>query len=313
MTRARPYDLLVVGELNVDVILSGDATPEFGQVEKIVDDLSLCAGSSAGIFAAGAAKMGLRVLYASKVGDDAFGHFMIGALQEAGVDTSLVRIDPAIKTGVTVILSRGQDRAILTYLGSISALTGDDLDPTWYSLARHLHLASPFLLTGLRPAMPDMMRQAKSAGMSVSLDTKWDPDERWALAGFFDHLDIFLPNDNELRAITGERDLDSAIAQMASRVPVLVVKQGERGALAVQGHDRVGVAAFPVKVVDSTGAGDTFDGGFLAGWLRGESLRHCLLLGAACGALTTTQVGGFNGQPTWAESVSYVARATEPT
>ena len=313
MTRERPYDLLVIGELNVDIILSGDVTPEFGQVEKLVDDLSLCAGSSSGIFAASAARMGLRVLYASKVGDDAFGHFMIAALQEAGVDTSLVRVDPAIKTGVTVILSKGQDRAMLTYLGSISALAGDDVDAAWYGLARHLHVASPFLLTGLRPAMPDMMRQAKEAGMSVSLDTNWDPNERWSLAGFFDHLDVFLPNENELTAITGETDLDSAIAQMAARVSVLVVKQGEKGALAVRGRDRVDVAAFPVDVVDTTGAGDTFDGGFLAAWLRGEPLRQCLLLGAACGALTTTQVGGFNGQPCWDEAVSYVASAGQIT
>lgn len=306
----RRQDLFVIGELNVDIILSGDVVPEFGQVEKLVDDLSVCAGSSAGIFAAGAAKMGLRVLYASRVGDDPFGHFLIGALDDAGVDTRLVKVDPMLKTGATIILSKGQDRAMLTYLGSISAVSDADLEPSWYELARHLHVASPFLLTGLYPTIPKMMRIAKEASMTVSLDTNWDPTGRWSLEGFFEHLNVFLPNEAELLAITGQTDLDAAIDQMSARVPVLVVKRGEKGAIAIKGRERVEVAAFPIQVVDTTGAGDTFDGGFLAGWLRGESLRRCLLLGSACGALTTTQVGGFSGQPTWDEAASLVENVT---
>jgi len=301
---ARTHDILIVGELNVDLILSGDVTPEFGQVEKIVDDFSMCAGSSSGIFAASAAKMGLKVLVASKVGDDPFGHFMIDALEDAGVDTPLVEVDPTIKTGVTVILSRAHDRAIITYLGSIAEVSGDDVQDSWYGLARHLHVASPFLLEALRPAIPSMMRAAKEAGMTVSLDTNWDPSEEWALDGFFDNLDVFLPNENELLAITGQSNLEQAINQMAARVPVLAVKRGDKGAIAVRGTERVEVPAMPIVVVDTTGAGDTFDGGFLAGWLRGESLRRCAQLGAACGSSTATQVGGFNGQPTWSEALS---------
>ena len=302
----RPFDLLIVGELNVDIILSGDVMPRFGQVEKLIDDLSICTGSSSGIFAAGAAKMGLRVLFVSTVGDDLFGHFVIKALSDAGVDTSLVRVDPTIKTGVTVVLSRGQDRAMLTHLGSIAAISDDHLDPCRYGLARHLHVASPFLLAGLREAMPAMMRAAKVAGMSVSLDPNWDPEQRWALSGFFDYLDVFLPNDAELRAIAAQPDLELAIAHMASRVPVLAIKRGAKGAIGVRDGERIDLPAFPVEVVDSTGAGDSFDAGFLAGWLGGESLKRCLQLGAACGALTTTRVGGLNGQPSWDEAVAFV-------
>ena len=308
----RPYDLLVVSELNVDVVLRGDVTPEFGQVEKLVDDCSVYAGSSGGIFAASAAKMGLRVLYASKVGDDLLGHYMVDALGDAGVDTRLVVIDPAVKTGVGVVLSRGQDRAMLTYLGSISAISHDDVDPEWYSLAKHLHVVSPFLMSRLYPAMPKMMCAAKDGGMTVSLDTNWDPTQEWALHGFFDHLDVFLPNERELLAIAGALDLEQAIGQMAARVPVLVVKRGVKGALAVSNGERVDVPAFSVDVADTTGAGDTFDGGFLSGWLRGEPLERCLVLGTACSALTVTQVGGFVGQPTWEEAASFVEKARAP-
>jgi len=302
----RAFDVLIVGEVNVDIILSGDVLPQFGQAEKLIDDHSVCAGGSCGIFAAGAARMGLRVLLASIVGDDLFGRFMVEALRDAGVDTSLVRVDPTVKSGTTTILSRGQDRAMLTYLGSMAAITEELLDPAWYSQARHLHVASPFLLAGLHEAMPGMMRVAKEAGMSVSLDTNWDPQQGWALDGFFDHLDVFMPNENELRAVTAQPDLERAIAEMARRVPVLAIKRGAKGAIGLQGAERVDVPAFPIDVVDSTGAGDSFDAGFLAGWLRGESLERCVQLGAACGALTATQMGGFNGQPTWDEAMAFV-------
>ena len=235
-----------------------------------------------------------------------FSHVVIAALQEAGVDTSGVRLDPAIKTGATVVLSRDQDRAMLTYPGSIAAVTAADLDPTWHGLARHLHVASPFLLTGLRPELPSIMRRAREAGMTVSLDPNWDPAERWDLAGMLEATDILLPNENEARAISGRSDLEGAVAWLAERVPLVVVKRGADGALAAQGDERVAVSAYRVPVVDTTGAGDTFDGGFLAAWLRGEPLRRCLEMGCACAAGTLTRLGGLNGQPTWEEALQRV-------
>ncbi|MEN6479371.1 MAG: carbohydrate kinase family protein [Anaerolineales bacterium] len=302
----RAYDLLVVGELNPDLILKGDVEPEFGQVEKLVDDFVVAPGGSSSIFAASAAKMGLKVLYASRVGDDIFGHYMIDALQTIGIDTRHVTVDPEIKTGATVVLSRGQDRAMLTYLGSLGVISSRDVNPDWFEQVRHLHVASPFLLTALRPYMPEMMRQAKAKGMTTSLDTNWDPSETWQLDGLFDYLDVFLPNENELMAITGVNDIDGAIAAMAPRVPVLAVKRGADGATGVQGGVRVDVPAYPVDVKDTTGAGDTFDGGFLAAWLAGKPLADCLRYGAACGGLTTTVIGGFNGQPSWDQVEAYI-------
>jgi len=300
------YDLLVVGELNVDIIARGAVTPRFGQVEQVVDDIALYAGSSAAIAAGAAARMGLRVVFASRVGDDEFGRYMISALQGAGVDTSGVHVDPTIKTGATIVLSRDGDRAMLTYPGSIAAVGPGDVDPAWYGAARHLHVASPFLLTGLRHALPGIMRRARAAGMTVSLDTNWDPEERWDVGELLDATDVAMPNANEVRAITRQDDLDDAVAALAERVPLVVVKCGAEGALAARGAERVRVPAYRVTVVDTTGAGDTFDGGFLAGWLRGEPLRRCLELGNACAAGTLTAAGGLNGQPTWDEAMRVV-------
>ena len=305
---SRPYDLLIVGELNPDIILTGDVIPRFDQAEQLVDDLAVCAGSSSAIFAASASKMGLRVLFGSLVGDDLFGRYMIEELRRAGIDPSFVEVNPALKTGAGVMLSRGQNRAIFTYLGAIAAVSSAQVNPAWYGKARHLHVASPFLLSALRPTMPAMMRAAHEAGMTVSLDTNWDPAERWAVDDLLEHLDLFLPNENELLAIAREHDLERAIARISVRAPVLVVKRGERGAIAVRGSERVEAPAFQVPVTDTTGAGDTFDGGFVAAWLRGEPLQRCLLLASACAALKVGHVGGFVGQPTWDEAEAFTRR-----
>lgn len=309
----RPYDLAIVGELNADILLTGDVTPVFGQVEKLVDDLSICAGASTGIFAAGAARMGLRVLLGSRVGDDLLGRFMVDALREAGVDTAHVHVDPTVKTGATVLLSRGDDRAMLTYLGSIAAVSARDLPQGWTALARHLHVASPFLLTRLRPDLPALMAAAKGAGMTVSLDTNWDPEERWELEGFWEPLDVLLPNEQELLALSGATALQEGLEIMSRRVGVVAVKRGARGAMGVRRFpdgrlERAEVPAIPVDVVDTTGAGDSFDAGFLAGWLRGRTLEECLALGVVCGGLTSTRPGGFNGQPTYAEAEAIARR-----
>lgn len=305
MKSSRPYDILVIGELNVDIVIrGGDVVPRFGQAEQIVDDLSVNAGSSGAIFAVAAAKLGMHVLYGSIVGDDPFGHFMIAALEEAGVATAAIRVNPQVKTGASVMLSKGNDRAMLTYLGSIAAMNARDVDPDWFQQARHLHVVSPFLMSGLRPYMPTMMDLAHQAGMTVSLDTNWDPEEQWLLEGFFEHLDLFLPNEQELRAISGEASFEKAIAAQKARVETLVVKRGGQGAIALQGEERIERPADRIDVADTTGAGDTFDAGFLSGWLRGMPVEQCLRLGIICGGMTATQIGGFNGQPTWEQALS---------
>src|SRR5512139_1181094 len=109
----RDFDIVVVGELNADLILRGDVTPAFGQVEKIIDEATLTIGSSSAIFACGAARLGLRTAFIGKAGNDEFGRFMLRELQQRGIDTRGVVIDPNLPTGLSVILSRPFDRAIL--------------------------------------------------------------------------------------------------------------------------------------------------------------------------------------------------------
>ncbi|MBZ0301922.1 MAG: sugar kinase [Anaerolineae bacterium] len=301
---SRQWDVLVVGDLNADLILAGEVTPQFGQVEKLIDDATLTIGGSAGIFACGAARLGLRVGFVGKVGADGFGRWMIEALSERGIDTSGIVMDPAIKTGLTVILSRGNDRALLTYSGSIAALRFDDIDLRLLPQTRHLHLGSYFLLDALRPDVPALFEAAHAQGVTVSLDTNYDPLEQWngGLSAALDHVDVFLPNETELCAIAGLTDVESALAALSTQTPLVVVKRGAAGAMARQGDRIICAGSVPVNAIDSTGAGDSFDAGFVSGYLAGWPLERTLRLACACGALSTRAAGGTGAQPTLAEA-----------
>jgi len=304
----KKYDILVPGELNPDLILTDpNLEPRFGQAEVLVQDAALTPGSSSVIFACGAARLGLKVAFVGVVGDDMFGRFMIDALEVRNVDTSHVLIDPAQKTGLTVILNRVDDRAMLTHLGAINALQAGQIPDELLSQSQHLHLASYFLQTHLQPDVPDLFRRARSLGLTTSIDTNWDPDERWS--GVHDLLpltNVFLPNENEAFALTGCDTVDAAAKELAADAEVVVIKMGAEGGLAIKCDDRYRAPAILGDVVDTVGAGDTFDAGFVFGYLQGWSLEKTLKLGIACGSLSTQKSGGLAGQPTLEEALAFL-------
>jgi sugar/nucleoside kinase (ribokinase family) len=302
------YDLAVVGEINPDLILSGDVVPRFGQVEQILDGMTLTIGSSACIFACGAARLGLRVLFLGKVGDDEFGRFMLQSMQSRQINTSNVKIDHHVRTGASIILNRGNDRAILTFPGAIPLLELEDIPLESLSQARHLHLTSYFIQDKLRPAVPELFAHARELGLTISLDTNYDPAGAWdgGLSDVLALTDVFLPNETEACAIAKRQNVDQAAAVLAERIPLVVVKQGARGAVGFTGSQRVTQAALPIEVVDTVGAGDTFDAGFLYGHLHGWDLDRCLQLGVACGSLSTRAAGGTTAQPTLVEALAFL-------
>jgi sugar/nucleoside kinase (ribokinase family) len=303
-----PFDVLVVGELNADLILCGDVVPAFNQVEKLIDDASLVLGSSSAIFACGAARLGLRVAFAGKVGDDALGRFVLDQLRVRQVDASHVVVDPDLKTGLSVILNRGADRAILTFSGSIRELAAKDIDPGALAVARHLHLGSYFLLDRLKPDVPRLFAQARRRGLTTSIDTNYDPAEAWngGLAEALKHTDVFLPNEAELCAIARSATTDDAMAALRALVPTIAVKRGRAGAIA-ESRGRVATASgLDVDVVDTVGAGDSFDAGFVYGFLAGWDLARTLRLACVCGSLSTRAAGGVAAQASLEEALVHL-------
>jgi sugar/nucleoside kinase (ribokinase family) len=304
--RATDFDVIVAGDLNVDLILRGDAAPAFGQAEQLLADARLVLGGSAGIFACGAARLGLRVAFIGKVGADDFGRIALRELRAQGVDTAGVIVDPSVRTGITVLLSCRGDRALLTYPGAIAALRCAEIDQALLARGRHLHLGSYFLLDALRPDVPALFDAAHARGLTVSLDTNYDPAGRWdgGLAEALARTDIFLPNAAEARAVSGRDDPAEALAALGARVPAVAIKLGAQGAIAMRDGRTVHAAPPPVDPVDTTGAGDSFDAGFVCGCLLGWDLARTLQLACTCGALSTRGVGGTAAQATLDEALA---------
>jgi sugar/nucleoside kinase (ribokinase family) len=307
MVPDKRFDILVAGEINPDLILTGDVEPAFGQVEKLVDDAMLRIGSSSAIFACGAARLGMKVALIGVCGEDVFGRFMLDEMKKSGVDVTRVILRENGHTGISVILNRQSDRAILTHPGLISALTAEDVPDELLHQARHLHVASYFLQTSLQPGLPGLFAKARSMGLTTSLDTNYDPDGRWSN---FDELlsvtHVLMLNEREAISLAGVSDIQSAATQLGARVGTLAIKLGAEGALAVRGDQNVRVPSLPVEVVDTVGSGDSFDAGFIFGYLNNWNLPDSLRLGCVCGALSTRQSGGTAAQPTLAEARRYV-------
>jgi sugar/nucleoside kinase (ribokinase family) len=307
----RRYDVITFGDTCVDLIVTGDdVTPRFGQVEKLVDDYMVEMGGSCCIFACQAAKLGLRVGILGRVGDDDFGHLVIRRLDECGVDTGHMIVDPSLKTGLGIALCQGDDRAILTYMGSLCALGPDDVSDEFLASARHLHHGSFFLHTHLLGHMPDIFRRARTLGLTTSLDTNWDPDERWnsTLADLFPLTDIFMPNDQEALHISRCSNLEDAVAWLRARgVPLVTIKRGADGARVYGEAEVHECRVTPATGGDSVGAGDSFDAGFLAGWLRGLPMQECLDIACICGRSVASAIGGLLGQPA-GETVSQLVK-----
>ena len=289
------FDITIAGELNLDLILYGlpDELPP--ERELLANDMALTLGSSSAIVAHNLAALGTQVGFTSCIGQDDFGTIALDRLRAIGVDVSgVVRLGPPAQTGLTVIIPRANWRNILTYSGTIAKLSRQHLDFDFLASSRHFHLSSYFLQTGLQPYIPELLRRLKAAGLTISLDTNDDPSDTWesGVERILPLVDVFLPNEREAQKITRTSNLNEAIDKLSRLVPLVVVKLGAEGSLAVQSSERIRSKPLHVECVDPVGAGDSFDAGFLGAFVRGEDLPACLASGNLAGALSVTRPGG---------------------
>jgi ribokinase len=293
----KQYDVITALDICVDLIVKGDVEPQFNQAEKLVDEYYLEMGGTACIFACQCAKLGLSTIGIGVAGGDLFGELTIRRLKECGVDVNSVRIYDSLKTGLGVALNKGNDRAILTYIGTIDAVKPEWIEEKLH-LARHLHIAGYYLMSSLKPHWERLTAYAKSCGLTISLDTNWDPSEQWdGIYKLSPYVDLFMPNDNEVMAITGESDAFRGLEKLSGYFKTVVMKMGEKGAAIISDGKIQYIKSTPVKVVDTIGAGDSFNGGFLYGWLNGLPLEDCLRIGCFCGSSNVKMQGGIKGQP----------------
>ena len=295
----KKYDVITAFDICVDFLMDlGNTVPEFGQKEKLVDDYGLEMGGSACIFACQCAKLGLATTGVGSMGSDSFGAFMVDCLKQNGVDTSYIRTNKE-KTALTLCLNKtGGDRSILTYMGAMDTVQKEWIEELLPN-TRHLHICSYYLLKSLQKAYPDILKAAQSQGVTVSLDTNWDPDETWdgGIRDILQYVDVFLPNENELMLITGKDNVKDALEYAGQLVPLIAVKCGAEGAYAYTNGITYKQDALKITVADTVGAGDSFNGGFIYGYLSGLSIGECLKAGTTCGSLNASKPGGTAGQP----------------
>jgi sugar/nucleoside kinase (ribokinase family) len=287
-------DVSVVGELNLDLIFYGLPQELELEREHLAKDLSITLGSSSAIFAHNLALLGNKVGFSSSIGSDPLGEICLQRLGESGVDLTRVRRFPGKTTGLTVILPQRKDRYILTYPGTMSDMSVKDLDLNYVFGAKHLHLSSYFLQKGMRPGLVELFRKAKEAGLSTSLDTNDDPENKWErdLLDILKYVDVLFPNDREAKKMARTEDLSQAINILAGLAKVVVVKRGASAAICRSGQEQYSLVPPSVKPVDEVGAGDSFDAGFIHQFLAGAKLEDCLALANLAGAYSTTKEGG---------------------
>lgn len=308
--REQPMRILVIGEINVDFVFKGCHDVPTPGKEVLADDFVMTPGSSSMICAMGLARLGDPVAFHGLLGADASGTFCLEALREAGIDVSSLRPSHALRTGVTASLSTPQDRALVTFAGAIAALRAEDIDDALLQGADHLHISSYYLQKSLRPGCRELFARASAAGLSTSLDPGFDPAQGWEddLLGTLNNVDVFLPNEQELQAITGLDDMREALRAVQNGRTRTVVKRGREGCASLHDDQWLHVPAYAIEAIDTTGAGDSFDAGFLHAWLRKMPLIDCMRWGSACGSLSTRGVGGTTRQATVDEAMTLLAQ-----
>ncbi|WXG47495.1 MAG: sugar kinase [Candidatus Atabeyarchaeum deiterrae] len=284
--------VVALGDINIDICMIGSGRPEVGR-ETLAKDMVVSPAGSTGYFAFAIARLGEECRFVGRLGGDYFGKMILDKMKSFGIQTGYIKVDPDAATGVTVsVVMDNGERVLVSYLGPTELLSIGDVDERALKGARHLHMGAFPLLKSLQRSVPEIFMKVKKMGMSTSLDTGWDPTGRWDVDETLQWVDVFLPNEEETIAMTGGKRITEGVEVLLAKGPsVVVVKRGAHGCTVATRERSVDIPAFKVKPVDTTGAGDVFNAGFVYAYLRGKPLPECAKYGNAAGALKTLRSG----------------------
>lgn len=292
----KKFDIIALGELNVDLILNQiEGEPEIGK-EKFAKQMTLTLGSSTAIFAANAAALGAKVAFCGMIGNDSFGDLVETSLQKKGVDTCYLIRQDKYATGATICMSYDEDRANLTYQGAMDYMSLDDIDPEVFKTTKHIHISSIYMQSGVKRDLKKILELCQANGVTTSLDSQWDPVEKWDLdwKTILPMVTVFMPNEIELKFLTRCATLEEAIETIRPYTNAAVIKCGSKGSILIRKGqpDRKQAALLNKNVVDCIGAGDSFNSGFITRLAAGDPLDRCQEYGNMTGAVNTTAAGG---------------------
>jgi sugar/nucleoside kinase (ribokinase family) len=308
-------DIVVVGDINADLIFSGlPSLPAFREL-KHAKGMRFTLGGSSAIFAYNIARLGTVTGFVGKIGKDHVGDFLLDTLSGAGVDISRVVRDSTLPTGICVSMSFPEDYAMVSYPGIRASFVLEEIDLDYVKRARHLHVSSFYLQPGLQPGCLELFRSARAAGLTISLDPDHDPREQWnsGMQQLLHEVNVFLPNETEALRISKTQDLPSAARTFDSFGHITVIKRGPDGVSVIRSGQIASAPGFYIEPVDTTGAGDSFNAGFIFQYLHGAPLEKCIAWGNACGALSTRGLGGIDAFPTASEVEQFLAEQAHET
>jgi sugar/nucleoside kinase (ribokinase family) len=295
----------------LDILVRPVDLPEGWAGTAIVESIEQGLGGNGANAAYTMGRLGAPVRLLGMVGRDAFGDFVLGKLNSAGVDTGGIRRSAAPTATSVVLVSGRGDRRFLHRLGSSAEmfLEPDDFEREIRPGMSHYHLATPFTLPRMRAVYPELLRRARARGLLTSLDTQWDSQGKWMvdLAPCLPYVDVLFANEDEARMLTGttEPAREAAILREGG-AGTIVLKLGAQGCAVFSEHEEFQVPAFPVTVVDTTGAGDCFAGAWLAATCRGLAPREAARLANAVGAQVVQTLGAVDGVTGWDETQAWM-------
>lgn len=302
-------NILVIGELNVDLIMDKiQGVPEYGK-EKKASEMNLVMGSSSAIFACNIAALGASVSFAGMVGDDLFGSLVKQLLLEKNVNIDHLKTSQTGKTGVTVAFNKKDDRLMVTHPGVMELFGQKYLSASTYDDFDHLHISSIFFQPQLKKDLPSILKTAKEAGLTTSIDVQWDPNEMWDLdlQAIINNLDLFMPNEKELVNLIGLDSLENALSTLSEFDTKVVVKRGKNGSIYQHKNIRLTQEAFLLsKFADAIGAGDSFNAGFILAFLNQKTPEECLLQGSITAAVSTLEYGGTGAIKSYEQVQNYL-------
>jgi len=317
--RDNAFDAVCVGILVADIFCPPlRELPQPGELV-VVDDLLLDAGGCAVNTGVSLTKLGAKVALIGKVGNDVFGDFIVHLMSEKGLETSGIRRSTTSPTSKTVIIPvLGQDRRFIHTFGANAELAYEDVDLALVARGKVLYVGGYLGLPRLdQRALVQLLSFAKAQGAQTVLDvivpstSTYEVDD--VLGRALPFTDVFLPNDDEARLLTGERDPErQAEAFLARGCGTAVITMGERGVVAKTATQTIRVPAFEVNAVDPSGAGDAFDAGFIMGLLKGWDLVRSVEFACAIGASATMKPGCTPGVFTMPEALAFLAENSRP-
>lgn len=304
----KKWDVYVYGDINIDLVIPAvEKFPEPGQEDEI-DTIETFVGGGAALFAMGIGKLGLRPVFQGEAGGDFYGELIKRTLIKRNVDCSLLTVNPMSKTGISLCFTNERDRAFLTYRGTNEEINIEHIDLEKVRQASHIHMTG-YIGSKRHESYLKMLKRIKhETEVSVSFDLGWDSTGEWTdkLYELLPFIDVMFMNGTEALHYSRKSVHENAARDFAKACGLVVVKLGSAGSFAVKDGVMYKAPAYTVKAVDTTGAGDSFNAGFIYGYLKGKPIEECLKWGNGCGALCVTALGGNTAFPTEAELFEFL-------